>query len=86
VAEDDIDVSASTVFRLAGKTYVRTPVTVSSSPSSRKERWGWRRAGLRWGERAAKVSGASGGGGGENASIVDLSSEEPNMNGACNYV
>jgi hypothetical protein len=38
------------------------------------------------GERAAKVSGVSGGGDGENASIVDLSSEEPNMNGACNCV
>jgi hypothetical protein len=30
--------------------YVRTPVTASSSPSSRGERWGWRRAGLRRGE------------------------------------
>jgi hypothetical protein len=29
-----------------------------------------------------KASGANGGGGGENAGIVDLSSEEPNMNGA----
>jgi hypothetical protein len=32
------------------------------------------------------VSGATGGGGGENADIVDLSSEEPNMNGARNCV
>jgi hypothetical protein len=32
------------------------------------------------------VSGATSGGGGENAGIVDLSSEEANMNGACNYV
>jgi hypothetical protein len=32
------------------------------------------------------VSGASGGGGGENAGIVDLFSKEPNMNGACNCV
>jgi hypothetical protein len=31
----------------------------------------------------AKASGASGGGGGENASVVDLSSEELNMNSAC---
>jgi hypothetical protein len=28
-----------------------------------------------------KASGASGGGGGENARVVDLSSEEPNMDG-----
>jgi hypothetical protein len=33
-----------------------------------------------------KASGATGGGGGENAGVVDLSSEEPNMNGACNCV
>jgi hypothetical protein len=32
----------------------------------------------------AKASWATGGGSGENAGIVDLSSEEPNMNGACN--
>jgi hypothetical protein len=38
------------------------------------------------GERAAKTSGASGGVGGENARVVDLSSEEPNMNDACNCV
>jgi hypothetical protein len=38
------------------------------------------------GERAAKASGATGGGGGENAGIVDLSSEEPNMNDVRNYV
>jgi hypothetical protein len=31
------------------------------------------------GERAAKASGESGGGGGETAGIVDLSSENPNM-------
>jgi hypothetical protein len=37
------------------------------------------------GERAAKASGATGGGG-ENVGIVDLSSEEPNMNGARNCV
>jgi hypothetical protein len=54
---------------------------------------GWRRAGLRWGEsgeasgeRAAKVSEESGDGGGESAAIVDLSSEEPNMNDARNCV
>jgi hypothetical protein len=35
---------------------------------------------------AAKASGASGSSGGENAGVVDLSSEEPNMNNACNYV
>jgi hypothetical protein len=33
-----------------------------------------------------KVSGESGGGGGESASVVDMSSEEPNMNCACNCV
>jgi hypothetical protein len=33
-----------------------------------------------------KASGASGGGGGENAGIVDLSSEEPTMNGTRNCV
>jgi hypothetical protein len=38
------------------------------------------------GERVAKVSGASGGGGGESAGIVDLSSKEPNMNGTRNCV
>jgi hypothetical protein len=36
------------------------------------------------GERAAKPSGASGSG--ENAGIVDLSSEELNMNDTRNYV
>jgi hypothetical protein len=86
VAGDDVYGSASTVFRLAGKTYVRTPVTTSSSLSSRRERWGWRRAGLRQGERAVKASGGSGGGVGENAGVVDLSSEESNMNGARNCV
>jgi hypothetical protein len=34
----------------------------------------------------AKASGATGGGGGENAGVVDLSSEEANMNGVCNCV
>jgi hypothetical protein len=51
-------IRASTVFRLAGKSYVRTLVTASSSPSSRTKRSGWRRAGLQreesgegeWGE------------------------------------
>jgi hypothetical protein len=38
------------------------------------------------GERVAKASRESGGGGGENAGFVDLSSEEPNMNGVRNYV
>jgi hypothetical protein len=33
-----------------------------------------------------KASGATGGGGGENAGVVDLSSEEANMNDAHNYV
>jgi hypothetical protein len=34
----------------------------------------------------AKASEESGGGGGESASVVDLSSEEPNMNDAHNCV
>jgi hypothetical protein len=38
------------------------------------------------GERAAKASGASGGAGGENARVVDLSSEEPNTNDVCSCV
>jgi hypothetical protein len=38
------------------------------------------------GERAAKASGATGGSGGENAGVVDLSSEEPNMNNTHNCV
>jgi hypothetical protein len=32
------------------------------------------------------ANGASGSGGGENAHVVDLSSKEPNMNYARNYV
>jgi hypothetical protein len=36
------------------------------------------------GERAAKARGASGGG--ENAGVVDLFREEPNMNDMCNCV
>jgi hypothetical protein len=32
------------------------------------------------------VRGATGGGGGENAGVMDLSSEESNMNGARNCV
>jgi hypothetical protein len=43
-------IRATAIFSLVGKTYVRTPVTASSSPSSRREQWGWRRAGLRRGE------------------------------------
>jgi hypothetical protein len=50
VVGDDIDGSASTVFRLAEKTNVRMPVTAFSLPLSRRERWGWRIAGLRLGE------------------------------------
>jgi hypothetical protein len=34
----------------------------------------------------AKASGVSGRGGGENAHVVDLSSEEPNMNDVRNCV
>jgi hypothetical protein len=34
----------------------------------------------------AKASGGTGGGGGENAGFLDMSSEEPNMNDARNYV
>jgi hypothetical protein len=33
-----------------------------------------------------KTSGVTGGGGGENVGIVDLSSKEPNMNGVRNCV
>jgi hypothetical protein len=33
-----------------------------------------------------KESGASGGGSGENAGVLDLSSEELNMNDTCNCV
>jgi hypothetical protein len=58
---------------------------VSSSLSSRRERWAGEAQGY-GGERAAKVSGASGGGGGDNAGVVDLSREESNMNGARNCV
>jgi hypothetical protein len=47
VARDDFEGSVSIVFRLAG---IHTLVTESSSPSSRMERWSWRRAGLRRGE------------------------------------
>jgi hypothetical protein len=47
---DDVDEFASTVFRLAGKTYARMLVTASSSLSSRREQWSWRRAGLQLGE------------------------------------
>jgi hypothetical protein len=32
-------IRASTIFRLDRKTYIRTPVTASSSPSSRREQW-----------------------------------------------
>jgi hypothetical protein len=62
--------------------YVRTPVTVPSSCRSggAGEEQSYAE------ERAAKASGATGGGGGENAGVVDLSSEEPNMNNTCNCV
>jgi hypothetical protein len=53
-------IRASTVFRLARKTYVYTPVTASSSPSSHREQWGWRRAGLQWGESGKEERGESG--------------------------
>jgi hypothetical protein len=42
--------------------------------------------GLEKSRAAAKASGATGGGGGENAGVVDLSREEPNMNGVRNCV
>jgi hypothetical protein len=38
------------------------------------------------GERVAKASRASSGGGGENVSVVDLSTEETNIKGTCNCV
>jgi hypothetical protein len=59
--------------------YVRTPVTVSSSLSSRRSGGAGEEQG-RGGERAAKASGVTDGSGVENADVVDLSSEEPNMN------
>jgi hypothetical protein len=55
---------------------VRTPVTASSLPSLRMERWGWR--------RAAKARKESGSDSGESEGIVDLSCDEPNMNNARN--
>jgi hypothetical protein len=72
-------------IRLARKMYVHMPVFASSSPSSRREQGAGEEQGCGR-ERAAKASGASGGGGGENAHVVDLSSEEPNLNGARNCV
>jgi hypothetical protein len=82
VAGDDVDGSASTVFRLDERTSTR------QFPRPRHYRHaGSGGAGEEHGcgrERAAKASGATGGGGGENAGVVDLSSEEPNMNGARN--
>jgi hypothetical protein len=84
VAGDDVARIVSTVFRLAGCTFA------CQKPRPRHHRHaGSGGAGEEQGcggERAAKVSGATGGGGGENAGVVDLSSEEPNMNGACNCV
>jgi hypothetical protein len=61
------------------------PVTASSSPSSAGSSGAIEEQGC-GGERAAKGSRASGNGGEENARVVDLSSEEPNMNGARNCV
>jgi hypothetical protein len=84
VAGDDVDGSASTVFRLAG----RTSTHQQPRPHHRRHA-GSGGAGEEQGcsgERAVKASGVSGGGSGENASIVDLSSEKHNMNDACNYV
>jgi hypothetical protein len=85
VAGDDVNGSASTVFRLVGKTYVRTPVTcplhrrhAGSGGAGEEQGCG--------GERAAKASGPSGSGGGENAGVVDRSSEEPNIKDVCNCV
>jgi hypothetical protein len=82
VARDDVNGSALTVFRLAGRTSAR------QQPRPRHRRH-TRSGGTEeqqgcGGERAAKASGATGGGGGENAGVVDLSSEEPNMNDARN--
>jgi hypothetical protein len=69
---------------LVGRTYVRTPVTASSSQSSRREQWGWRRAGL-WEESGEGERGEWRWRWGD-ARVVDLSSEEPNMDGVRNYV
>jgi hypothetical protein len=82
VAGDDVDGSASTVFRSAGCT--STPVTAPSHHRHAESGGAGEEQGC-GGERAAKASGATGGGGGENAGVVDLSSEEPNMSGARNY-
>jgi hypothetical protein len=43
-----------------GREDVHTPVTMSSSQSSRKEPWDWRRAGLRRGESGERERGESG--------------------------
>jgi hypothetical protein len=84
VAGDDVDGSVSTVFRLARCTFAR------QQPRPRHRRHaGSGGAGEEQGcggERAAKASRATGGGGGESAGVVDLSSEEPNMNGTRNCV
>jgi hypothetical protein len=61
------------------------PHASNSSPSSRRSGGAGEEQGC-GGERAVKASGATSGGGGENAGVVDLSSEEPNMNDACNCV
>jgi hypothetical protein len=84
VTGDDIDGSASTVFRLAGRTSARQYPRprhrhhVGSGGAGEEQGCG--------GERATKASGATGGGGVENAGVVDLFSEEPNMNGVRNCV
>jgi hypothetical protein len=84
VAGDDVDGSASAVFRLDGRTYTcqqprpRHRTHAGSDGAGEEQGCG--------GEREAKASGATGGGGGEDAYIVDLSSEEPNMNDARNCV
>jgi hypothetical protein len=62
---------------------VTMPVTASSWPSSRREWWDCRRAEL-WRDRAAKASGERAAkASGESAGVVDMSSEEPNMNDTC---
>jgi hypothetical protein len=92
VAGEDVDGSASTVFRLAEKTFARQLPRprhrrhAGSGEAGGEQGYDGDRAAKASGARVAKVSRESGGGGGESAGIVDLSTDEPNMNDARNCV